>query len=319
LFLPLRVPAFVSTRTASGVHVWWMTGNTLGSCADMPAAGRSASLQIRLQSVDGIEDSKRAAWQLLVLRLKLDTFGDISQVQFQGGPTPCLTVEYLSAHSAARAKAEFGEACDLMESDLQSETDIDSLSLCTDQGTASTGSFDLCSGKLAHGAFKHVKLEHDANGQQAYVPSSKHGGAPVHSVPCFVHDLRLSQINWDDLANDREKRTALHLRGLPSKLCEVTTLTSLLQSKNLGEFVSGVQVLPSKSERIGCVIIHAASVEHVAKLAKFFHGRQFGNSPPVAVSFAPMPQVAATTCKDLPVKIKTQLEPTLSSGVPGRA
>jgi len=257
--------------------------------------------------------------QLLVLRQKLETFGDISRVEFNRDPTPCLTVEYPSADSAARVKAEFGEACQIIESDIQSETDTDSLSLCTDPGTSSTGSFDSCNGRLADDPFKLFKLEDDTNGQPAYIPSCKHGEAHVHSSPRYVHDLRLSQLNWDALASNKEKRTALHLRGLPRKLCEVEKLTALLQSNDLGDCVTGVRALPSKSKHIGCVVIHAASVDHVAKLAKFFHGRQFGNSLPVAVSFAPMSQPAATTFKDLPANINMRLEPTMNPGVPQHA
>jgi len=94
-------------------------------------------------------------------------------------------------------------------------------------------------------------------------------------------------LRWEDLSTMREKRTALHLRGLPRTLCEPGTLELLLMKYDLWHGVAGVRVLPLWSKKFGCAVIVAKSVDKVAGIAKFFHGCQFStNCLPIAVSFA---------------------------------
>jgi hypothetical protein len=107
--------------------------------------------------------------------------------------------------------------------------------------------------------------------------------------PRYVNDLRMSQVRWDDLASNREWRTALHLRGLPKIMCEPGVLRSVLQSQGLLDKVESLRVLPTKGKQLCNVLLNAKSVADVPMLAKFFHGRTFGGSMPVAVSFAARP------------------------------
>lgn len=105
--------------------------------------------------------------------------------------------------------------------------------------------------------------------------------------PCKVHSLRISEVRWASVASNREQRLSLHLRALPAKLCNPKEMEALLQAEGLWESVESLRVLPGRGGRLGCAVLNARQAAHVQKLAKFFHGRQFGSSTPVAVSFAP--------------------------------
>jgi hypothetical protein len=99
--------------------------------------------------------------------------------------------------------------------------------------------------------------------------------------------LLRSQLCWADLASRKETRTALHLRGLPKKLCEGSALEVLLKANGLALLVQEVRILPKlKGQLLGCAVLQANSVEAVTKLARFFHGRSIAGSRPIAVSFA---------------------------------
>jgi len=95
-----------------------------------------------------------------------------------------------------------------------------------------------------------------------------------------------SQLNWDDLAAKRERRTVLLLRGLPTALCDEAAFKALLSTKDLLHLARRVKVPPTRGRSVGYVLVEANSVDDVPKVARFFHGRQFGGHS-VAVSFAP--------------------------------
>lgn len=114
-----------------------------------------------------------------------------------------------------------------------------------------------------------------------------------HDAPAFqprpqkVLDFRMSELSWEDLKNKRERRTSLHLRGLPRKMCMPGALEAAMRQHGLFDLVQGFKVMaPAGGGRLGCAVLTARSVDEVAQLAKFFHGRQFGASAPVAVSYA---------------------------------
>jgi len=107
--------------------------------------------------------------------------------------------------------------------------------------------------------------------------------------PLMLSGLNMSSLRWDDLDAKREWRTALHLRGLPRMLCGAGSLEKLLESSGLSELVASVRVAQpqsSSSRSLGHAVLVAKAVDGVPKLAKYFHGRQFGNSMPIAVCFA---------------------------------
>ncbi|CAJ1359069.1 unnamed protein product [Effrenium voratum] len=115
--------------------------------------------------------------------------------------------------------------------------------------------------------------------------------------------LQLNELNWSHLARDQEWRTTLHLRNLTWKLCDEGMLQAFLQRSGLMDSIEKIQVKPGSARRSGSALLYLKGVEEVAKVAKFFHGRQFpGARSPVAVSFAdlrpPGYKVPATSLGD---------------------
>jgi hypothetical protein len=108
-------------------------------------------------------------------------------------------------------------------------------------------------------------------------------------------DMQQTQLNWDDLASKKESRQTLLLRGLPSALCEESALKAVLRAEGLDKVVGRAKALPAKTRHSGCMLVHILSVSEVPRVAKFFHGRQFGGGMPVSVSFAPVREKAAST------------------------
>lgn len=110
--------------------------------------------------------------------------------------------------------------------------------------------------------------------------------AEPRKVRSAVSELRLSLLSWSDLAAKKEKRTALHLRGLPKVLAEKATFMALLEGQGLSEKVASIRFTPSTVRQTACAVLVATTPEDVSALAKFFHGSQLYGSRPIAVSFA---------------------------------
>jgi len=108
----------------------------------------------------------------------------------------------------------------------------------------------------------------------------------VTQGPRYINDLRLSQVNWGDLASGRDKRTTLQLRCLPAQLCDEMELANILERVRLLHYVSCIQAFPGTGKRLGSALINAGDAAGAAAIAKYFHGRQWGRSLPVSVSFA---------------------------------
>merc|ERR1719335_1207308 len=107
------------------------------------------------------------------------------------------------------------------------------------------------------------------------------------AAPKYRNDLRLSEVNWTDLANGREWRTTLRLRCLPAKLCDRITFQRTLEMAGLKEMVDCFRVFSSEDRKnTGSALVNAVNSAGVTAVARFFHGRQWGNSMPCAVSFA---------------------------------
>lgn len=104
--------------------------------------------------------------------------------------------------------------------------------------------------------------------------------------PRCRNDLRLSQVNWADLASGRETRTTLRLRCVPRKLCNERAFQSMLARAGLSEVVDCVRVFPAEAASAGNALINAIDTAGVIAVAKYFHGRHWGRSMPVTVSFA---------------------------------
>jgi len=131
-------------------------------------------------------------------------------------------------------------------------------------------------------------------------PPGPKAAVPLGAGPRKVHSFSLSALDWAALASHRERRRALHLRGLPPQLCAAGGLEALLDASGLIGSVEEVRLLPRTSVHrgLGCAVLRARSSEDVAVLARFFHGRRFGSGSPVAVSFAGPGQSA----KSLPMR-----------------
>mmetsp|Transcript_24833 Transcript_24833/g.65456 ORF Transcript_24833/g.65456 Transcript_24833/m.65456 type:complete len:368 (+) Transcript_24833:108-1211(+) len=117
--------------------------------------------------------------------------------------------------------------------------------------------------------------------------------------PRYRTDLLLSKVSWDELASGLEQRTTLRLRCLPSRLCDEGALRGVLAQAGLSESVDCLRMFPGEGKRPGSALINAVSTERVAPVAKLFHGRQWGASLPVSVSFAAV-QGRAEVCKAYP-------------------
>jgi hypothetical protein len=105
--------------------------------------------------------------------------------------------------------------------------------------------------------------------------------------PRYMHSLRISEVNWSDIASGLEMRTTLRLRGLPRELGAPGALERMLADANLLDFIDCIRIHPPREGgRLGSALVNVASPEHVPAVARFFHGKPVGKSGPIAVSFA---------------------------------
>lgn len=106
--------------------------------------------------------------------------------------------------------------------------------------------------------------------------------------PCKVHSLRLSEFRMRAPVNyHKEQRIALLLRAVPWKLCSHTMLNELLHQGGFSEMVEDLQIWAGKPGQPGCAVLKIPCIDNnVQRIARFFHGRQFGTSMPMAVSLA---------------------------------
>jgi len=107
------------------------------------------------------------------------------------------------------------------------------------------------------------------------------------SGPRYCNDLRLSGVNWTDLANGNESRTTLRLRCLPAKLCDNMAFHKTLESAGLSKVLRYHRTFPpAAGKKTGSALVDAVDSKGVLEVAKYFHGRRWGQTLPVAVSFA---------------------------------
>eukprot|EP00930_Biecheleria_cincta_P058392 TRINITY_DN4422_c0_g1_i1.p1 TRINITY_DN4422_c0_g1~~TRINITY_DN4422_c0_g1_i1.p1 ORF type:complete len:230 (+),score=44.32 TRINITY_DN4422_c0_g1_i1:57-746(+) len=124
--------------------------------------------------------------------------------------------------------------------------------------------------------------------------------------PRFLHCLELAQVNWSRLAKNQEWRRVLKLLGLPSILCNKRTLQAFLEGHGLSKDVLKVSASSKDGARMGSAVLHAASGQSVAKVARFFHGRLLpGSRLPVSVQFATVQEEmqAKNVCLTEPLQV----------------
>lgn len=120
-------------------------------------------------------------------------------------------------------------------------------------------------------------------------------------APRYRNDLKLSEVNWQDLVSGHETRTTLRLRCLPPHLCEEPAFLRALASAGLDKVVDCYRIFPGQGKRPGSALVNSVTAAGVISLAKYFHGRQWGRSMPVAVSFDAL-QGAAEVSRAFPDK-----------------
>jgi len=114
----------------------------------------------------------------------------------------------------------------------------------------------------------------------------------LRSLPIASPDEKPQRLNtclsanqFDTLTNRREQRRVLNLWGLPSKLCTAEALHVLFRAGGLGDAVENLKVIRGKAGRLGCAVVRTRTVADMEKLAKFFHGYQFGAGSSIVENF----------------------------------
>lgn len=106
------------------------------------------------------------------------------------------------------------------------------------------------------------------------------------AAPRKVPTLRLAELNWADVRSGRDQRTTMRLSCLPPKFNTTDALQAELTNAGLSDAVDVVRVVPTAWGRPGAALINAVNSEGVLAVGQHFHGRRWGRSLPVSVSFA---------------------------------
>eukprot|EP00913_Durusdinium_trenchii_P013158 g12350.t1 len=124
-------------------------------------------------------------------------------------------------------------------------------------------------------------------------PARRLRAAP--SAPRYLNDLGISQerpkggVVWADLDSGLETRTTLRINRLNSKLCNPKRFEMLLEEAGLAQdrpYVDVFRTFTTARGDFGTALMNMTSTVGVKMVAKFFHGRQWGKTMPVSVSFA---------------------------------
>jgi len=292
----------------------------------MAAATNCVRVPLSLATMCGARDEDNKAMRLLALRMQLERFGNIAQANLGPGSDAeqVIYAVFFDVRDARAAKDFFGEACSFgpQEGSLSvsmSRAMFEALpfavaSMSRKKGghlqvdffdtrvaaqvaesvalaSASVGELSVlstCDSSSIAGEHEQSEDSESASDlkSEAFTIAAQESAHNRQSLLCCRGCLRESQLQWDDLASGRECRTSLLLRGLPSALCEPGKLQALLDVNGLLELVSSVRVSGTRGRSVGHAVVTSKTVDGVPRLAKFFHGRQYGRSMPIAVSFA---------------------------------
>lgn len=297
-----------------------------GQCARIAAAKHMAaatnSLRVLFPAAEG--ESASAAVSVASAYEELAPFGEIARLEVPPGFPPSAVVSYYDMRSAAKAVAVIGDRC-VPEAQYGERTIwlagdaqlhmwmIAEISAVRHEGTAAGGTYslDFFDTRAAARAARELNIgpaQQKAQGEQQAVVQVENGafgrravGGDGTSGPRYRNDLRLSEVHWADLSEGRDKRTTLRLRGLPAMLCEESAFQRVLAKAGLAKLVDCVRVFPSEGRRPGGALVNAINSASVIAVAKYFHGRQWGKSMPVAVLFAAV-QGAAEVQRAFPLE-----------------
>jgi len=117
-------------------------------------------------------------------------------------------------------------------------------------------------------------------------PELEPSSEEAERAPRYRTDLRLSEVSWVDLASGWDTRTTLQLNCMPRQFCAEEAFKTLLMTACLSEHADCYRIFFNKGRRTGSVLVNATGAGGTAALAKYFHGRRWGRSLPVSVSFA---------------------------------
>jgi hypothetical protein len=300
---------------------------------ELVAGQLTNSLRASFLGAENIGVSVKQAYQ------ELAPFGDILRLEVPPGAPWTAVVSFYDVRAAANALATLGrDRCAwepqcgnrtvCLPGDVQlSASMVDKIETVrlSDNGTYSIDFFDTRAADKIDEKREQGELREQGALLQAPPGLELPSGEPAPAAaeipapaPRYRNDLRLSQVNWTDLANGREWRTTLRLRCLPGKLCDKDTFKRLLALAGLTEMVDCLRVFPSEgNKRTGSALVNAVSSAGVTAVARYFHGRQWGNSMPCAVSFAAV-QGAAEVRKAF-LEAKRKFSPCGQAKVLGKA
>jgi hypothetical protein len=257
----------------------------------------------------------------------LAPFGEVARLELPPGVYNAAVVSFYDLRSAVQAMEALGERCEpgeqygdrtvSMPGDVQLEPwMVPEISAVRQEGGGAYYSLDFFDTRTKERVAKVLESSAPvlppglpapgALGRPEFlsVPptlaSAKDGKTPVGvRGPRYRTDLLLSKVDWDELASGLEKRTTLRLRCLPGRLCDESALKGVLAQAGLAGSVDCLRAFPGEGKRPGSALVNVVSTEKVAPVARLFHGRQWGASLPVSVSFAAV-QGKAEVCKAYP-------------------
>lgn len=237
-----------------------------------------------------------------VVYKELGQFGELARVEVPPGQHAVAVVSFYDIRAASRAKAalggrcaeapQYGERTVLLKGDVQIHawmiSEVSAVRRSSDGSAYFLDFFDTRAAERSAAQLDARSItepeepppEKDALAAEAN--GNGHAGAPK-----YRNDLRLSQVNWGDLASGRDKRTTLRLRLLPSILCDEETLNRMFSRAGFSQVVDFIRVFPGEGKRPGSALINMVDAASAAAVGKYMHGRQWGaRSMPVSVSFA---------------------------------
>lgn len=256
---------------------------------------------------------------------ELAPFGEIARLEVSSSQQSTAVVSFYDSRAAAGAAAAlggramegapYGTNVVFLQGDAQLDSSlISGISAVTESsaGTYVLRFYDTRDAERAMAKLKKTSMcQGDLSKVEPLYLETKSLEAPVASGPRYRNDLRLSEVNWTDLVSGRDKRTTLRLRCLPSKMCDKAAFEKALETAGLGKMYDCLRIFPGSGRRSGTALVNAVDSHAVIAIAKYFHGRQWGRSLPVAVSFAPVQGVAeierAFPTKPLSVEVSSSM------------
>lgn len=224
-------------------------------------------------------------------------FGEVARLEVPPEFEAMAVVSFYDVRAASSASLSLGSCCTPapqygsrtveLQGDVQLQTwmlpEIRDVRHDESEAAYVLDFFDI---RAAERASKELKCQTCSRASDLYMSISERDGESRGIAPKYRNDLRLSEVNWKDLMNGCDKRTTLRLRFLPTKLCDNETLWHTINSAGLTNSVDSIRVFQGKGARAGSAVVNAVDSAGVIAITKYFHGRQWGRSMPVSVSFA---------------------------------